>query len=647
MREPHESPGQTASDAELRESQQRFAVLFERAPALTVFARLPEGAIVEVNRAFEQITGYSRDEVRGKTGDVLGIVDQVVRQRMFAEMREHGLVRNFEVEICTKAGDRRVALVNVDLVELGGHAYSLVTALDVTQLRRSEAALRERDARFRAMFETEPECVKLLSADGALQEMNRAGLDMIEADTFDQVASQCVYPLVAESDREEFRELTRRVFAGESGRLSFRINGLKGATRWLETHAVPLRNASGAITSLLSVTRDLTEQKQMEEQLRQSQKMDAFGQLAGGVAHDFNNLLTVINGYSEILLSMLPPQGPTREATEAISEAGARAASLTRQMLAFSRRTVVNPTLLNVNTVIDASANMLRRMIGESVQITTALDPAVAPVRLDPDQMAQVLMNLAINARDAMPQGGRLTIETRNVTLDDRYAATHLEAEPGERVLVAVHDTGNGMPPDVMARIFEPFFTTKDVGKGTGLGLAVVHGIIKQSGGNIEVLSEVGVGTSFMLYFPAVKNAQPAPITDAADRAERGTEVILFVEDDDRVRALGTLALESRGYTVLAAANGREAVRLADTHGQQVALLISDVVMPGMNGRELAETLQSRFPRLKVLFVSGHTDDAVVRHGVLHAEVEFVQKPYSPSFLARRVRELLNAQSAR
>ena len=547
MSETPARPGRTTGDAELRESQQRFAVLFERAPALTVFARLPEGAIVEVNRAFEQITGYSRDEVRGKTGDVLGIVDPAVRQRMFAEMREHGVVRNFEVELSTKTGDRRVALVNVDLVEFGGHAYSLVTALDVTELRRSEAALRERDARFRAMFETEPECVKLLSRDGFLHEMNRAGLDMIEADTFDQVASQCVFSLVAESDREPFRELTRRVFAGESGRLSFQINGLKGTTRWLETHAVPLRDASGVITSLLGVTRDLTERKQIEDQLRQSQKMDAFGQLAGGVAHDFNNLLTVINGYSEILLSMLPPQGPAREAAEAINEAGSRAASLTRQMLAFSRRTVLNPTLLNMNTVIDDSANMLRRMIGESVQITTTLDPTVAPVTLDPDQMAQVLMNLAINARDAMPQGGRLTIETRNVTLDDRYTATHPEAEPGEHVLVAVHDTGNGMPPDVRARIFEPFFTTKEVGKGTGLGLAVVHGIIKQCAGSIEVLSEVGVGTSFRLYFPVAKDGKPAPIADEAHRAERGTEVILFVEDEDRVRRLGTLALESRG----------------------------------------------------------------------------------------------------
>jgi CheY-like chemotaxis protein len=373
--------------------------------------------------------------------------------------------------------------------------------------------------------------------------------------------------------------------------------------------------------------------------------LDAFGQLAGGVAHDFNNLLTVIAGFSEMLLTDLDVDDPRRSSVEQIAQAADQAAALTRQMLAFSRQTVVSPKVLDLNEVVSGTEKMLRRLIGEDVALTTALDPDISRVQVDPGHLTQVLVNLAVNARDAMPRGGRLTIGTAGVTLDDHYAGVHTGVTAGEYVRLTVVDTGHGMTPEIRSRIFEPFFTTKGIGHGTGLGLAVVHGIVKQTGGHIEVYSEPGRGTALKLYFPAVDRAvlQPAAIVEAPRAV--GTETILLVEDEDAVRRLALLALESHGYTVHAASSGEEALQLARTCGRHLALLVTDVVMPGMDGAELAEALKSACPALQVLFVSGYTEDAVVRHGILHGEVEFLQKPYSPSSLARKVRDVLDRRS--
>jgi PAS domain S-box-containing protein len=391
---------------------------------------------------------------------------------------------------------------------------------------------------------------------------------------------------------------------------------------------------------LLAVVRDISGRRRLEEQLRQSQKMEAVGRLAGGVAHDFNNLLTIINGYAEMILTGLPAADPQREPMAAIRDAADRAAGLTGQLLAFSRKAIIAPKILDLNEVVDSIGKMLRRLIGEDVILSTSLAPGLERVKADPGQVEQVVMNLAVNARDAMPTGGQVTIQTSNLRLrevDARYS----ELPPGRYVRLAVSDTGHGMTDEVKAKVFEPFFTTKEPGQGTGLGLATVYGIVKTYGGNVAVESEVGVGTTFTILLPAAAAAD-RPLGEPLQVAPRGTETVLLVEDDDGVRRLARIALEAQGYTVVEAASGADAVRAAESHPTPVHLLLTDVVMPHQSGREVADAVRARRPGVKVLYVSGYTDDAVIAHGVLGATDAFLQKPFTPLGLARKVRAILD-----
>lgn len=405
----------------------------------------------------------------------------------------------------------------------------------------------------------------------------------------------------------------------------------------------PILIRDAEVIGLSKISHDITKMKLLEAQFRQAQKMEAVGTLAGGVAHDFNNLLTIINGYSEMLMNQLPNDDPMWELLVEIHKAGERAANLTRQLLAFSRKQMLEPIVLNLNTIVSDTEQMLRRLIGEDIILTVVLDPTLRPVRADPGQIQQVLMNLAVNARDAMPQGGRLTIETRHRVLDDRYRLMHPQTLPGEYSTVVVTDTGTGMDAATKARIFEPFFTTKGERKGTGLGMAVVHGVVRQSGGEIEVYSELGKGTAFNVYFPVAKEALlPGKPSSGVMKMPTGTETILLVEDEDAVRALSRHILQSCGYTVIEARDGVEAIRVAQGHDGSIHLVVSDVVMPLLGGRQLAEQLEATRPGLKILFLSGYTDDAVIRHGILQAETAFLQKPFSPAALAQKVRSVLD-----
>jgi two-component system, cell cycle sensor histidine kinase and response regulator CckA len=408
-------------------------------------------------------------------------------------------------------------------------------------------------------------------------------------------------------------------------------------------------DAEGKVIRVRGIVQDITAERQLEDQRRQSQKLEAIGRLAGGVAHDFNNLLTVILGYSELALGQLESEvsaeqiPEVRQHVDAIREAGQRAAALTKQLLAFSRQQVLEPKVLDLNEIVSRMEAMLRRLIGEDIILTSVLAPQLSPVRVDPSQLEQVILNLAVNARDAMPAGGRLVLETGMVEVRETRKTLHGEVQPGHYVRLSVCDSGSGMSPEVQARIFEPFFTTKAPGQGTGLGLATVYGVVTQSDGWISVSSTVGSGTRLDVHLPATG----APAHSAAERSDSGRqlagrETILLVEDEDAVRVLTRAALERWGYRVLEAEDGEAAGRLANDHPGQLDLLITDVVMPGINGRQLAEKLVTERPALKVLFVSGYTEDAVVRHGIADRSTNFLQKPFNLSILGAKVREILD-----
>jgi two-component system cell cycle sensor histidine kinase/response regulator CckA len=421
------------------------------------------------------------------------------------------------------------------------------------------------------------------------------------------------------------------------------VNKKKDGSLFTEEATItPIRDERGAIVNYVAVKRDVTRELQLEEQYRQAQKMEAIGLLAGGIAHDFNNLLTAINGFAELLQFQLPADSPQQELVEKILKGGQRAADLIRQLLAFSRKQIIEPKTLNLNTTLEEFKKMLGRFIGEHIQLETVLAPELWFVEADPSQIEQVFLNLAVNARDAMPDGGQLTIETANVVLDPDETAKGLELDPGEYVMVAISDTGIGMSEEVQARIFEPFFTTKEMGKGTGLGLATVYGIVKQNNGSIWVYSEEGQGTTFKVYLPRVAEAVDSLPQQGWTRAlPRGNETILLVEDEPEICELVAEMFRIQGYQVLEANDGFEALRLAKELDGTLNLLVTDVIMPGMNGKELASKLKESRPNLKVLFMSGYSGEMIARHGVLEPGVALIEKPVSSISLAQKVRQVL------
>jgi signal transduction histidine kinase len=423
------------------------------------------------------------------------------------------------------------------------------------------------------------------------------------------------------------------------------VNRRKDGALFQEDASIsPVFDAGGRLRNYVAVKRDVTHEMQLERQLAQAQKMEAVGRLAGGVAHDFNNLLGVISGYGELTRQKLGDGHALSSKLDEILKAAGRAAGLTRQLLAFSRRQVLQPTVLDLNGLVLDVEKMLGRLIGEDVRLATTLDPDLGRVKADAVQLEQVLMNLAVNARDAMPDGGRLTLETRNVELDQAYAAGHAPIPPGSYVMLAVSDTGTGMDAETQARAFEPFFTTKGVGQGTGLGLSTVYGIVKQSDGFIWCYSEPGHGTTFKIYLPRVEEAVEPVRKAPAAPPKKGTETLLLIEDDEALRELLCETLAEGGYTVLVADGGSKAFAIAGEYSGAIDMIVTDVIMPGENGREVAAQVRSLRPEADVLFMSGYTDDAIARHGVLDAGTHFLSKPFPPNALLRKVREVLDAR---
>ncbi len=517
---------------------------------------------------------------------------------------------------------------------------TILSRVDATRRHTTEALSRSEE-KYRRLFEDSRDAIYSTTRDGRFVDVNQAWLDLFgyRREEVTELGMSSIY--LRPDERVRFQRDVES--AGAVRNYPVRFRRRNGTEIDVLLTATVRHDDEGRIAGYQGIVRDVTEQKQLEEQLRQAQKMEAVGNLAGGIAHDFNNLLTVIGGRSHLLTMRLPPEDPLRREVEIIGKTAERAARLTQQLLAFSRKQVLQPRVLDLNEIVREMDRILQRLIGEHIELRTVLGADLGRVRADPGQIEQVILNLAVNARDAMPEGGRLTIETGSVELDAAYAREHVGVQPGPHVMLAVSDTGVGMDAQTQARIFEPFFTTKEAGRGTGLGLATVYGIVQQSGGHIRVYSEPGRGATFKVYLPRVDAAAevPAP-TEAPVTPLRGTETVLLVEDEDEVRALARESLEGFGYTVLEAQSPEEALRAFQTHPGPIHLLLTDVVMPKMSGRSLADRLVAARPGLKVVFMSGYTSNAIVHHGVLDEGTAFVQKPFTPGALARKVREVLS-----
>jgi two-component system cell cycle sensor histidine kinase/response regulator CckA len=636
-------------EEKLLRSEERFRQLAENIDEIFWMADAADGRILYLNPSYEQVWGRSCQSLQSQPYSFLDSVHPADRARVSAalEQKKRGAHTSEEYRIVRPDGSIRWVWDRAFPVrDSHGQFYRIagITA-DITDRRRTEEALRETTQTLQALVQAAPVAITILDLEGKVRLWNPAAeciLGWSEAESVGQPL-----PWLQSDSLGDSGGLLSTVLQGQTiHRMESKCRREDGILVEVSLSAAPLRDTAGTLLGALVLLMDLTEQKRLEDQLRQAQKMEAVGQLAGGVAHDFNNLLTIITGYSHILLADLKPGDSTLEFLEQIKLAGERAASLTRQLLAFGRKQTLQVQVLDLNTLVCNIEKMLRRLIGEDIVVVIEQDPLLGQVQADPGQLEQVLLNLAVNARDAMPRGGTLTLTTTNVELDDAWAQGQPEVVPGYYVQIAVRDTGTGMSTETMGRIFEPFFTTKEVGKGTGLGLATVYGIVKQSGGHIEVDSELGQGSTFRIYLPRFERADSeSRAQDSPSDIPRGKETVLLVEDEENVREFIHHSLRLSGYTVLRAGSGQEALKLCEEHKGDIDLLVTDVIMPHMNGRELAERAVTVQQDLSVLYISGYTDNILDNHGILAPGTAFLHKPVTPRTLAKKVREVLDRRN--
>jgi len=636
-------------DATLRASEEKLRRHQELLTA--TFAASREGIVVEengqilyANQAYASVHGYADpEELVGRPLSAVQSHEDAVRMLEYGRQRLRGEAAPtlYEFKGLHRDGSLLDLEASVSTCQIGETTVIVTVVRDIRERKKAEEALRQSEQRYRQLVESARDAIFSLSLDGKLTSLNHA-FETITGWARSEWLGKPFTDLVHPEDIPFTRDLLDRSLRGEQPPIfEVRLIRKSGETVTTEYTTTP-RMEDGQVVGILGIAREITSRRRLEEQFHQAQKMEAIGHLAGGVAHDFNNLLTVITGYCDLLLEDESGFHDIAALNE-IQRASQRATSLTRQLLAFGRKQILAPIVLDLNAVVRGMDTLLCRLIGEDITLATRLEAGMRPVKADQGQIEQVLMNLAVNSRDAMPVGGKITIETATVIIDAGSARHDAGVRPGEYVRVAVSDTGCGMDERVKAHLFEPFFTTKEVGKGTGLGLATAHGIIQQSGGHVLVHSEVGQGTTFEIFLPCIQEATVGrEIQEPLGSLPPGSETVLLVEDEDAVRDIVRRLLSSDGYKVLEARHGREGLRVCEQYVDTIHLLITDVVMPEMGGRELAEQIALLRPAMKFLYMSGYTDDALVRQGVRSEGAAFLQKPFSLDMLARKVREVLD-----
>jgi len=606
-----------------------------------IIGKTLDGTITSWNRAAEALYGYGSDEMAGRSIAILMPPESADElSTILSRIRNGDVVQHFETVRLHKDGRRIFVSVTVSPVRDSAGVIQGASSIarDMSAQRRAQQALEDSESRYRLLFENNPQPMWVYDAETlAFLTVNNTAVYRYGY-TRDEFLRMTLKDIRPEEDIPKLLGATAVPPNEFNQEGPWRHRKKDGKIITVEIAEHPLVFAERP--ALLVLATDITARIQLEEQFRQAQRLESIGRLAGGVAHDFNNLLTVINGYTEMLLDNGAANGSDTEALQEIQNAGQRAAGLTQQLLAFSRRQLIQPAVININTVVRDTETLLRRLIGEDIELITELTRDLGQVHADPGQIQQIVMNLAVNSRDAMPNGGTLHIETSNVTLDEGYQSEHPEVRPGPYVMLAVSDTGSGMGPEIRARIFEPFFTTKDVGKGTGLGLATVYGMVKQGGGWIWVYSEPGRGTTFKIYLP--RTDEPLSlITPSIKPDVHGHETILVVEDQVEVQRLALAGLAVFGYAAHGASTGNEALAFCSEFAGNIDVVVTDVVMPDMNGREVARQVAQLRPEARILFMSGYTADVIAHRGVLDADVDYLPKPFTPDSLARKIREIL------
>ena len=638
------------ADDALRRSEERYRLLAENISDVIGFYDLGLNAVY-VSPSVEQLRGFPPDEVISRPMlDQLAPGSRDLAMRVFEEEMDversgrgnPARTRTLEVEVLCKDGstvwtESKFTAVRDSSGSLTGF---IAVSRDITERKYVEETLQETTQTLRTLIDASVLGIVALDRDGRVSLWNSAATRLFGWSAQEVLGRPL--PTIPEDRRAEFDEGWAQSRAGRDVIYETQRQRKDGSLADVLLSSAPIFDPHGQLMGTVAIFVDITERKQLEEQLRQAVKMEGIGRLAGGIAHDFNNLLTVIGGRSYILLSQLPAGHPMRRDLLLIQQTGDRAAALTRQLLAFSRKQTLAPTVIDLNEIVAGMRTLLERVLGEDVNLIMDLDPSLASVTADPGQIEQVILNMAVNARDAMPKGGQLMLETRQVEVGPANLRQQVELAPGPYEVLSIRDTGVGMDATTVTRVFEPFFTTKAVGKGTGLGLATSYGIIKQSGGHITVHSEPGGGTTFQIYLPRTETFESPPRAADETAARQGSEVVLLAEDDAILRALTRDILSSCGYTVLESQDVADALRIAEHQDGTIDLLVTDVVMPQMGGRALADAVNGFRPDVKVLYMSGYTDDAIDHHGVLNPGIALLQKPFTPAALARKVRKVLD-----